>query len=858
MSPKLPQFRKIEDKNKAPESPELLFYKLVGRAKSHGYLRGPQQDVLREFNDKFKDVADLALELPTGTGKTAVGLLIAEWRRLTGQKVAFLCLTNQLASQVIEEGKRLGIECADLRGTKDTRDIAEEARYRTKAAVAVTTYSNLFNMNPVIRDVDLLIFDDAHGGEQFVSSMWTVSIKRQSDPQLFNDVLNALSAAMTSTQIAAVFDNTAPVGVVDQADVHHHPECIERLESILGAIEHNSWYAWSQIKRHLDSCFFFVSAHEIAIRPFIPPTHTHDSFRNAKQRLYMSATLGGGSDLLRAYGIHKIEILRSQSAQWGRRYIFIPSLYCTDDDSCALLGQLWESINPRRAVLLSPSDRILTDSFEKIAAAITKKPARCTSSSISDSLAPFTTSNDVILTLAGRYDGLDLPDDQCRLLVLSGSPVAINLLERHLSERWKLTAQFRRRERTRLIQGMGRCTRNATDFSLIFLMGQALADSATSSTFLEEFPPELAAELTWGLEQSQLTQSAPKDFIDMALGLLTDQQYRKEADEAISAIVVTGKSPSPSVYEDSASDEVRFSQFMWEGAYEKALEVARSAADRVGGPQLAGYRGWWWYLASVAAHYLSEKHVETEALGRAAGTGVNASWLMRLLRERKAAMPAKMEIEPQAEELWNAVDEWGWAGPAFGKKMQEMQSLLSSSAHTDVHRGIEILGRCFGARAIRPTDDGAPDVAWLSGNRAIAFEAKTEKEEKGTLYKKELQEAKGHPDWLQYFQTAESNSELTVDVVIISPTKKLHKTAIPFAGGLFVISPKAVLDLASGAAKAVSELRTKFAGKEFTDAAAEFSEAMRVRKLSWKHVEEALLVDELSENPKKQSVSAKS
>jgi hypothetical protein len=59
----------------------------------------------------------------------------------------------------------------------------------------------------------------------------------------------------------------------------------------------------------------------------------------------------------------------------------------------------------------------------------------------------------------------------------------------------------------------------------------------------------------------------------------------------------------------------------------------------------------------------------------------------------------------------------------------------------------------------------------LSGNRAIAFEAKTEKKERGALYKKELQEAKGHPDWLQYFQAAESNTELTVDVVIISPTK---------------------------------------------------------------------------------------
>jgi hypothetical protein len=850
MAPKLPVFRTLTEQSKAPESPEQLFYKLGGRAKSHGYLRGPQQDVLREFNDKYKNVTDLALELPTGTGKTTVGLLIAEWARLSGKKVAFLCLTNQLASQVAEEGMRLGITCADLRGTKETRSVSEEAKYRTKSAVAVTTYSNLFNVNPIIRDADLLIFDDAHGGEQFVSSMWTVSIKRYSDTQLFTDVLNALSPAMSRTQIAAVFDDTAPVGVVDLADVQHHPECIERLEAVLGTTDHNSRYAWSQIKQHLDACFFLISAHEISIRPFIPPTHTHDPFRQAKQRLYMSATLGGGSDLLRAYGILKIDILKSQSAQWGRRYIFVPSLYCTEDDSYSVFGEIWGKMNPQRAVLLSPSDRILTDSFDKITAATAKQPDRLLSSAILDNLTPFTTSTNVILTLAGRYDGLDLPDDQCRLLVLSGSPVAINLLERHLSERWKLTALFRRRERTRLIQGMGRCTRNATDFALIFLMGQALADSATSSTFIEEFPPELAAELTWGLEQSQSISSAPKDFVDMALGLVSDSDYRKQANEAISSTVVAGKTPVSTVYEDSAIDEVRFSQAMWEGAYENALGTARSVADLAGGPQLAGYRGWWWYLASIAAHQLSEKHVEIDALGRAAAAGINASWLLRLLREQRAAIPAKAEIQSEADELWTAISDWGWTGPDFGKKMQEMQLLLSSKAHKDVHRGVEILGRCFGSRSIRPKEEGAPDVAWLSGNRAIAFEAKTEKKEQGALYKKELQEAKGHPDWLQYFQAAESNCELTVDIVIISPTQALHNVAVPFARGLFVVSPQTVADLAKQAAKAISELRTKFTGKEFTEVALEFSESMRVRNLTWEAAEKVLLADKLAKSVK--------
>src|SRR4051812_19669285 len=94
-----PKFKPV---TKAPtySNPEDLFYKLSGRAKTHGYLRGPQQDVLREYTEKAVDFLDLAFELPTGTGKTAVGLLIAEWQRLSGKRVAYLSLTNQLAGQV--------------------------------------------------------------------------------------------------------------------------------------------------------------------------------------------------------------------------------------------------------------------------------------------------------------------------------------------------------------------------------------------------------------------------------------------------------------------------------------------------------------------------------------------------------------------------------------------------------------------------------------------------------------------------------------------------------------------------------------------------------------------------------------
>src|SRR5690348_12186041 len=103
-----PRFKKIVPSG-ATDSPEELFHTLSGRAKSHGYLRGPQQDALRDYM-KCQKARDVAFELPTGSGKTLVGLLIAEWyRRRSKSRAAFVTLTNQLAAQVIEEAERLNI-----------------------------------------------------------------------------------------------------------------------------------------------------------------------------------------------------------------------------------------------------------------------------------------------------------------------------------------------------------------------------------------------------------------------------------------------------------------------------------------------------------------------------------------------------------------------------------------------------------------------------------------------------------------------------------------------------------------------------------------------------------------------------
>jgi superfamily II DNA or RNA helicase len=72
-------FTKRPKKQNVTESPDLLFRELPRRTVPD--VLPHQRDMMRRYAEDGQNKADVALQLPTGSGKTLVGLLIAEWRR---------------------------------------------------------------------------------------------------------------------------------------------------------------------------------------------------------------------------------------------------------------------------------------------------------------------------------------------------------------------------------------------------------------------------------------------------------------------------------------------------------------------------------------------------------------------------------------------------------------------------------------------------------------------------------------------------------------------------------------------------------------------------------------------------------
>src|ERR1700691_4161186 len=146
-------------------------------------VKGPladQADLWRAYQQEALDLPDVALQLPTGGGKTLVGLVLAEWRRQKfGERAVLLCPKRQLVHQVASQAHdSYGIRVCAFTGAKANYPPESAAQYQSAERVAITTYSSLFNSAPFFDNPQIIVLDDAHAAEQYIASMWTLTVLR--------------------------------------------------------------------------------------------------------------------------------------------------------------------------------------------------------------------------------------------------------------------------------------------------------------------------------------------------------------------------------------------------------------------------------------------------------------------------------------------------------------------------------------------------------------------------------------------------------------------------------------------------------------------------------------------------------
>lgn len=814
------------------DAPQGLFNEL-DRDSDIRFLASHQDTVLATYQEDHLESPDVAVELPTGTGKTLIGLLIGEWRRRTrGERVLYLCPTSQLARQAHRLAtEKYGLDANLFTGSQTGYDPKELTEYRQADKIAITNYSSLFNINPGLTNPGFIILDDAHVAEGFIGGNWSVPISRRKDEGLYDALLDLFADALPDHYVETLRKGDV-TGHRSAYELVHRPELLDRQKSLREILDARAedasdevHYGWKSLRGHLDACFVYLSPWSILIRPLTPPSLTHEHFAGANQRFYMSATLGGPGTLEKMVGVADIDRISTPSEYEirgsGRRLFVFPDAAFREDTYLPWIQEKIEDFE--RALVLCRDYGTLSGIYGKFEDLDAPMFVADRTASLSRQLERFRDSDEGVLVAASRFDGIDLPGDDCRLIVMVGNPDAINLQERFQISRLGLVESLEDRITTRFTQAAGRCTRSDEDYAVVVPISDELLDFCTSPDRLSSLHPEMAAEVQFGIDESVADETEDLDErieVFMEQGDAWDEvethlrQEREEISEELTEYRGVPHGP----------EEVEFTYALWTGDREDAAHLAKTIADETTDQDLRLYRAWWSYLAGVVHLELSRGRDDGEGLEIAKGYLEQAHPAAGLrewyggLTDVLEATGGETELEEShpadagmVETVQDVLRELGLSSPKFEDHVAANEGRLKDTDSVAFEQGLEALGRYCGWEAQRHTGEGEPDVTWTVGDEiCLVFEAKSEHGAGGEIGKKDCLQARGHYDWV-----GENLGKFNeVRAILVTPRMAVHETAEPHTDDLFHLTLEDCQMLFRDATETLRKVRGSLSGTE--------------------------------------------
>lgn len=811
-----------------PESPEALLRDLKTKK-----IAGPladQADLWRAYQTEGLQSKDVALHLPTGGGKTLVGLVLAEWRRRCfGERVVYLCPTHQLVHQVAAQAKdKFGIPVAALVGSKRNYDRGTASSYQSGEQIAISTYSSLFNTAPFFNDPHVIVLDDAHASEHYIADMWSLEVKQGEGDVEYNALVALLRRHIPFSHYQKLVDPSEggrDRGWVDKLPTPTLLQISEELIAICDQLftDGENGFVWSTIRDHLLACHFYFAPGRLLIRPVLPPTSSHRPFIQARQRIYMSATLGEAGELERITGRYPIQRLAPKTG-WerqtiGRRYFMMPDMSLDDGDQIILCGSLINKAG--RALVLTPDER-QAEKFRRIVR--TDTSARLfTAKDIEQSKKEFLSSPSAVAVVANRYDGIDFPEDECRLLFVEGLPKATNLQEQFLITRLGSSDTLRVRILTRIVQAFGRCTRSDKDYSTVVLRGEELTKYIVSQENRAPLHPELQAELSFGMEQSR--DNSVSGFLENFDLFLDQADDWNSANDAI----LEERDRSEKVLLDGAEDltssvqfEIKYMESIWSGDYHSALEAARNVLAKLVNPRLRGYRAFWYYLSGSAAWLATSVDnadlaaVARESFSMSLKTERSLSWLSSLTRlglqiEEPLSGAVDADLAYNIERIEALFDRLGSLNDfKFAKFETELRDKLALNDAASFEQGHKMLGQLLGFDAGNRNDEASPDPWWRASDRfCIVFEDYTAAES-DCIPAKKARQAITHPNWIRSEQIVDTDALIVP--VIVSACSQVERGAVPHLEGVIVCSTERVRQVLEIGLMVIKDLRREYPG----------------------------------------------
>ena len=454
-------------------NPRDIFMGLSSKSNKYQYPRDVQGEVWKQWFEQRND-RDTIIKMNTGSGKTVVALMILQSCLNEGVGPAMYVVPDKyLVEQVTCQARELGIKIVDSEADLD---------YQRKRAILITTIQKLVNGKSVfgLREdnnylIGSVIIDDMHAcigsiQEQFSITIPSADSLYEQIIRIFYDAMNVQAEGRFADIVENrnVFDNM----LVPFWNWQDKGQEIYRLLCDNRENEHIK-FKLDLVKDCLKLSHCYISAKAVSIIPNCTPIYKIKSLDDAKRRIYMSATLPDDSPFATVMGVDFKDNMRvitpEKANDIGERLIVVPKIINKDLTEIEMRDALIEKSKECNVVVLVPSFA-MSKYWEQGGGSV------LSSGNISEGISRIKESDHGLHVIVNRYDGIDLPDDSCRILVIDGLPNISNMNDKYEQEVVRRSARIQREQIQRIEQGMGRGVRSNNDYCLIYLLGNQLTN----------------------------------------------------------------------------------------------------------------------------------------------------------------------------------------------------------------------------------------------------------------------------------------------------------------------------------------------------------------------------------------------
>ena len=700
-------------------------------------LRPEQAEVLDGWYER-RDQRDLVVKQNTGAGKTLTGLLIAlsSMREGVGP-VVYLVPNNYLIEQVMKEAIDACIPV-----TNDEEDI----RFLSQQSVLVTTYHKLINGRSVFGVVNVkppkvmigtIVLDDAHVSIGIVKSQFSLDIPRTTGLyskilRLFENDLKMQSHKRYEEIAGGEHGGCIPVPF---EAVQREEEALLKMlvEASQNSDECTDWFfSWDLVADLIPLCSITVTAGEIEIRPPCPDMAKLSGFANAKRRVYLTATMENVDVLVSELGADEKTvgdpITPKQPFDLGDRMILAPRAINPNIDDSAVRQMVCDFANGAaqselpevNVIVLVPSDYV-ADCWNEYADYVLHV----------DDMEPYINrlkrgEHLGVVVLVNKYDGIDLPDDACRILVIDGVPTALTPYEMRQSAALYGCDSFKMRTLQRVEQGMGRGTRDIEDYCAVLLLGTELAASLVDRQQQQYYSSATRAQIRASGRAAEVITERDISAISELLGsfLLRDENWTQFSRRNLAKVQYGSGS---AVSELASARRNAFDLVCNRSDIHKGIRVLDDAIRSLGNERLQEQG---WYLEELACYKnLIDPSMAQQILSSACH--INPAVIRPSVQ--LARSPKKVQLVAQADAVFKY-----FASYSDKTRLQlDIQSIFSGihwgeSGNSDSAEAcVKRVGQLLGFDSTRPEKEdvraGGPDNLWrLSTNEFLVIELKTE------------------------------------------------------------------------------------------------------------------------------------